>query len=80
MTTLAPPELELGEKVWKVFLSRGINIFHFVFVAPILIYIGYLAVTKQPITFGETIITVAVLMGVFHLWIFLFSLYKAIYL
>ena len=78
MTTL-PISLNLNEKILHVFKARGINIFHFVVVAPTLIYIGYLAETKQPITFGDIIIAVAISMGLFHLAIFLFSLYKAIY-
>ena len=47
--------------------SPWINVFHVVFVAPMLAYIGYLAVNK-PITFGNGIIYLAVGMALYHFY------------
>jgi hypothetical protein len=62
--------LTTTEKVNKILGNVPLkNVFHVVFVAPMLAYIGYLAVNNKPITFGKSLIYLAVGMAVFHLYI-----------
>ena len=62
--------LTTTEKVNKILGNVPLkNVLHVVFVAPMLAYIGYLAVNNKPITFGKSLIYLAVGMAVFHLYI-----------
>jgi hypothetical protein len=60
--------LTTTEKVNKILGNIPLkNVFHVVFVAPMLAYIGYLAVNNKPITFGNSLIYLAVGMALYHL-------------
>jgi hypothetical protein len=62
--------LTTTEKVNKILGNIPLkNVFHVVFVAPMLAYIGYLAVNNKPITFGNSLIYLAVGMALYHLYI-----------
>ena len=57
----------LLEKIIEVLKMRIINVFHVLVVAPMLAYIGYLAINNKPISFGNGLIYLAIGMGLFHL-------------
>ena len=57
----------LLEKIIEVLKMRIINVFHVLVVAPMLAYIGYLAVNNKPISFGNGLIYLAIGIGAFHL-------------
>jgi len=57
----------LLQKIIEILTMRIINVFHVIFVAPMLAYIGYLAVNNKPISFGNGLIYLAIGMGLFHL-------------
>ena len=61
-------EIKLLQKIIEVLTMRIINVFHVIFVAPVLAYIGYLAVSNKPISFGRGLIYLAIGMGLFHLY------------
>jgi hypothetical protein len=61
------PEIKmLLEKIIEVLKMRIINVFHVLVIAPMLAYIGYLAVNNKPISFGNGLIYLAVGMALFH--------------
>jgi hypothetical protein len=68
MSEIKMPEINmLLVKIMEVLKLRVINVFHVLVVAPMLAYIGYLAVNNKPISFGNGLIYLAIGMGLFHL-------------
>jgi hypothetical protein len=71
MPEIKMPEMSeinlLLQKIIEVLKMRIINVFHVLVVAPMLAYIGYLAVNNKPISFGNGLIYLAIGMGLFHL-------------
>jgi hypothetical protein len=59
---------KINKIIGNVLLTRMVNVFHVFFVAPMLAYIGYLAVNNKPISFGNSLIYLAVGMALFHFY------------
>lgn len=58
---------KINKIIVNVLIERKINVFHVVLVAPMIAYIGYLAINNKPITFGKSLLILAMLMALFHL-------------
>lgn len=56
----------LSEQLINVLMERRINVLHVVIIAPMIGYIGYLAIMNKPIKFGMFLIILAILMAIYH--------------